>query len=216
MVGQSTQQRADRAARRIHGAIGIGADLASGDECRRLVEEAVAALGGLDVLVSNAAVTGAAAIMPLDELDDARLDRIIDVNLKAPIRLARAAMPHMRRGGVIVNVSSVGGLAAQYRAVAYSASKGGLEVATRALALEAAERGIRVVSVAPGDIVTGRDAAATEARSGASFEAYRRQNPLGRRGRPKDIAQGVAFLVSDAAGYITGTTVVIDGGRLAY
>jgi NAD(P)-dependent dehydrogenase (short-subunit alcohol dehydrogenase family) len=153
---------------------------------------------------------------PLEECDDQMIDTVIDVNLKAPIRLAREAVRHMQRGSVIVHVGSVGGLAAQYQAAAYSASKAGLEMLTRALALELAERGIRVVGVAPGDIKTYRDAGAHQARNSEGFKRYGRVNPLSRRGRPEDVAQAVSFLVSPSAAYITGTTLVVDGGRLTY
>ncbi len=194
----------------------IGADLASADGCRRLIEGTLAALGGLDVLVNNAAATGAPVLAPLLETSDALLDHVVDVNLKAPFRLIRDAAPHLRPAGVIVNVGSVGGFAAQEHASAYCASKGGLELLTRAAALELADLGIRVVGVAPGDIATRRSAAAASRRTEAGLTRYARRTPLGRRGTGDDVAAAVLFAASDDAGFITGTTIVVDGGFLSY
>ena len=178
--------------------------------------EAVGLLGGLDVLVNNAAVSGAPVLAPLVDTGDALLDRVVDVNLKAPFRLIRDAAAHLPRGGVVVNIGSVGGFAAQEHAAAYCITKGGLELLTRAAAIELAERGIRVVGVAPGDIATARSDAAAERRSETGLSRYARDSPLGRQGTPAEVAGTVLFAASDTAAYITGTTIVVDGGRLAY
>lgn len=220
VIGQRSERKARAAAARLHArgdaAFGVGADLGSAEGCSHLVASAVEAVGGLDVVVNNAAISGPAALAPLTEVDDATLDRIIDVNLKAPFRIAREAVAHMGRGGVIVNISSVGGFAAQQHAAAYCASKGGLEMLTKSLAIDLVSRGIRVVGVAPGDIGTSRARAADHARLGLAGCTFVRTNPVGRRGRAEDVAAAVVFLASPSASFITGTTLVVDGGRLAY
>ena len=226
LVADRTARAAERAAaglrkslprRRSAGAVhAIGADLATPEGCSALVEGAVTALGGIDVLVNNAAVSGAAALAPLTETDDGLLDLIVDVNLKAPFRLIRDASAHLGRGGVIVNVGSVGAFAAQEHAAAYCASKAGLELLTKAAALELADRGIRVVGIAPGDIATRRSAGAAEHRIAADLTRYARRTPIGRRGKPADVAAAVLFVASEAAAFVTGSTLVVDGGLLAY
>lgn len=220
VVGQRTEGEARAAEARLAGrgrnVTGVGADLASPEGCRQLVAWAVEALGGLDVLVNCAAITGAGAIGPFSEFDDELLDLIIDVNLKAPFRVAREAVAHMGRSGVIVNISSVGGSAAQENASAYCASKGGLDMLTKTLALELASRGIRVVGVAPGDILTGRSRGADRTRSVDQLHRYARTTPIGRRGRPQDIAEAVLYLTSERASFVTGETLRVDGGFLTY
>jgi NAD(P)-dependent dehydrogenase (short-subunit alcohol dehydrogenase family) len=190
------------------------ADLADPAACKALVEACILRFGRIDVLVNNAAITGPPAIAPLEDCDDEWLDRIIAVNLAAPFRCSRAAAPHMRAvgSGVIVNIGSVAAFAAQRNAAAYVASKTGLLGLTRALAFDLAADGIRVVFVAPGDIEL---AAAVPAGSPAP-QPWTRATPIGRRGRPADVAGVVAHLCSDDAAFVTGTSVVVDGGWLSY
>ncbi|MFC0530321.1 SDR family NAD(P)-dependent oxidoreductase [Phytohabitans kaempferiae] len=191
-------------------------DLAGADGPRAAVAECVARFGGLDVLVNNAAVTGRPAVAPLDALDDARIDRIIDTNLKAPLRLAREALPHLaERGGVIVNVGSIAAFQAQPDAAAYVASKAGLAGLTRALAYDLAPRGIRVVHLAPGAVDTeaSLDPAYTRERRDAGWS---KPTPLGRAAAPHQVAEAVAWLVSDGAGPVTGSTLFVDGGLSAF
>jgi NAD(P)-dependent dehydrogenase (short-subunit alcohol dehydrogenase family) len=226
VIGQSTPEGAARALARLREDVpaaraqgrlqALGVDLSGAGACRRLVEEAVGLLGGLDVVVNNAAISGAPALAPLAETNDELLDLLVEVNLKAPFRITRHAAAHLPRGGVVVNIGSVGGFAAQEHAAAYCIAKGGLELLTRAAALELAERGIRVVGVAPGDIATERSDAAADRRVEAGISRYARVNPLGRQGTPAEVAAAVLFAASDGAGYVTGTTIVVDGGRLAY
>lgn len=211
VVAQRTQAEADDAAGRLaapgRALAAVGADLATPAGCAFLITTAVARFGSVDILVNNAGVTGPAAVAPFAGYDDARLDAVIEVNLKAPFRCARAAVPHMPDGSVIVNVSSVAGYAAQPDASAYVAAKAGLIGLTRALGFELAPRGIRVVHVAPGDIATGPPG------GGGDFA---RRTPLGRRGRPADVAAAVAWLCTAQASFVTGTGLVVDGGWTAY
>jgi 3-oxoacyl-[acyl-carrier protein] reductase len=193
----------------------VVADLGSAEGCRSAVEQALSALGPLDVLVNNAAVTGLAAINPIAELDESRMERIIAVNLAAVIRCSHHAARDMPEGGVIVNVGSVAAYAAQDGAAVYCATKSALVGLTRALALELAPRGIRAVHVAPGDIETETSSTRAFKVDRRSSE-YRRKTPLGRRGAVDEIASVVGFVCTPRAGFVTGSSIVVDGGFLAY
>jgi NAD(P)-dependent dehydrogenase (short-subunit alcohol dehydrogenase family) len=219
VIGQETERDARRAAVRLGAATtqlhAVGADLADAAACGRLVDRAVEFLGGLDVVVNNAAMTGAPVLREFERTDDDLLDRIVEVNLKAPFRVARSAVPHLIPGSAIINISSVGGFVAQKHATAYCATKGGLELMTKGMALDLAERGIRVVGIAPGDIATPASDRAARSRSAQSLDSYQRVVPLQKRGTGADVAGAVLFAASDRAAYITGTTIIVDGGWLA-
>lgn len=189
-------------------------DLRKPVACVEVVRACVERFGQIDVLVNNAAVTGGPALAPFLEADDEHLDAVIDVNLKAAFRCAREAARLMRAGGVIVNIGSVAAYAAQSEAAAYVASKAGLLGLTRSLALELAPYGIRAVFIAPGDIDT--DASRDLGGPTADERPWQRRTPLGRRGHPEDVAAAVAFACSDDASFVTGASLVVDGGWLAY
>jgi NAD(P)-dependent dehydrogenase (short-subunit alcohol dehydrogenase family) len=165
--------------------------------------------GSVDILVNNAATNP--YMGPTIEIDLPRLDKTIAVNWRAPLywsQLAwRASM--QERGGVILNVASVGGLSVESTIGAYNATKAALLHLTRTLAAELAP-GVRVNAIAPGLVKTDMARALWEPHE----EAMARTMPLGRLGEPIDIAQASAFLCSDAASWITGATLVIDGGAL--
>jgi NAD(P)-dependent dehydrogenase (short-subunit alcohol dehydrogenase family) len=196
-------------------AASVVADLSSLTGCREAVDGCLEAFGRIDILINNAAVTGPTALTPILDLDDERLVNIVSVNLTAAIRCSQLAAREMGEGGVIVNIGSVASFAAQPGGAAYAATKSALVGLTRALAIDLAERGVRAVHVAPGDI-------ATETSSGGEYEGERaaqpfhRVTPLGRRGRPEEIAAMVAFLCTDQAAFVTGSSHVVDGGWLAY
>jgi NAD(P)-dependent dehydrogenase (short-subunit alcohol dehydrogenase family) len=187
----------------------IEADLADPEVPALLVSEAGERLGGIDVLVNNAAV---AARAPTVELDAELVDRLYAVNVRAPLLLIAALVPSMieRGGGTIISVSSVAAVTGTPRRAAYAATKGAIDAATRSLAIELGRHGIRVNSVAPGAVDT--EMWARNRAIPGVIEEIEALTPLGRWATPDDIADVVAFLASDAARFITGETVCVDGG----
>lgn len=187
----------------------LPADLADRDEPGRVAEAAVAAAGGVDVLVNNAAV---AFRMPVTETDAEVVDRMMAVNVRAPLLLVAALVPQMavRGRGAVVNVSSVSGLVGTPHRAAYAATKGAIDAATRSLASELGPLGIRVNAVAPGVVDTAMWAA-NKAVPGV-VESVNALTPLGRWATPEDVAAVIVFLASDAARFVTGETVTADGG----
>ena len=197
--------------------IPLRVDVGDFEQCRRFVDDAANALGGLDVLVNNSAVTGAAAIAKLADITPAHFEQVVRVNLGGALFCSQAAVPHLKAagGGVIVHISSVNALRPQHGAVVYAATKAGLTSITQSMARELAADGIRVVAIAPGDIALD-NAAETDAAiaaKGAGADVVNR-TPLG-RGRTSDIGETVAFVCSPAARFVTGVTWVVDGGLLA-
>jgi NAD(P)-dependent dehydrogenase (short-subunit alcohol dehydrogenase family) len=174
----------------------------------RLVGEAVARFGRLDVLVNNAGVTSA---KPALELTAEDFDHIFSVDVKGSFLLAQAAARAMQeggRGGSIVNVTSVHEHVPRPGFTLYAAAKAALGMITRSMALELGGDGIRVNSVAPGVIATERN---TE-----DAEALAPEIPLGRAGKPEEVAALVSWLAGDEASYVTGASFVLDGGRLQH
>ena len=191
----------------------IEADLAETEAPARVVENAVHVFGGIDVLVNAAGhiSNGTIENTSLEAWDD-----MMNVNVRAVYQLMQQALPSLiERRGNIVNVSSVTGLRAFPGVLAYCVSKAALDQLTRCASLELAAKGVRVNAVNPGVVVTQ-----IHKRGGMSEEAYaaflehsKSTHPLGRTGRPEEIASLVLYLASDAASWITGATYAIDGGR---
>jgi NAD(P)-dependent dehydrogenase (short-subunit alcohol dehydrogenase family) len=205
---------ADAIAREGGAALFIRADVAVAHDCRRAVEQVVRTFGRLDVLVNNAGIIRRDTVVDLAEAD---WDRVMAVNLKSVFLMSKFAIPAMPRGGAIVNVSSGWGLVGGPRAVAYCASKGGVVTLTRAMAIDHGPAGIRVTCVCPGDTDTAmlRAEASQLGEPLERFLAESARRPLGRLGTPEEIAQAVLYLASDRASFVTGTTLVVDGGGLA-
>jgi glucose 1-dehydrogenase len=190
----------------------IAADLAQVAHCRRLVEQGVQQLGRIDVLVNNAGVQKHAGFLDASEED---YDQVLNVNLRAPFFVAQAFARQLRdsgRGGCIINTSSVHEELPFPNFTGYCASKGGLKMLMRNLAIELAPLGIRVNNVAPGAIETPLNRALMNHPQ--KLGSLLANIPGGRLGQPRDVAGAVAFLASDDADYVTGTTLVVDGGLL--
>jgi glucose 1-dehydrogenase len=192
----------------------VGGDVSREEDVVRMVGDAVAGLGGIDVLVNNA---GIQISRPTEELSSDDFDRVLGVNLRGAFMCAREAIRHFLaadKPGSIVNISSVHQLIPKPGYVGYSASKGGMQNLTRTLALEYAGRGIRVNGIGPGATVTPIN------RAWIDDPEKRRQVeehiPMKRAGDADEMAGVTAFLSSDDAAYITGQTIFVDGGLTLY
>jgi NAD(P)-dependent dehydrogenase (short-subunit alcohol dehydrogenase family) len=177
-----------------------------------LIAKVIATHGRIDVLVNNAGIFKAADFLEVSEDD---FDEVLRVNLKGSFLMGQAVAREMalRREGVIVNMSSVNGVLAIPNIASYNVSKGGINQLTRVMALALAEHGIRVNAVAPGTIATELAARAV-LTSEAAREKILSRTPMKRLGEPDEIADVVAWLASDAASYVTGEIVTVDGGRM--
>jgi 2-deoxy-D-gluconate 3-dehydrogenase len=197
-------------------AIAIKADASSTADAHKVVQAALDNFGRLDILVNNA---GIFPLSPAMTLTEELWDKVIDVNLKGVVFYSQAAARKMietERAGKIINIASIDALHPTGNLVHYDASKGGVVMATKALALELGQYKIAVNAIAPGGINTPGAAAGTGGAVVASemIQRFMSRIPLGRMGEPDDIAGAVLFLASDAASYITGTLLVVDGGFL--
>ena len=189
------------------------ADITASDSPDHIVKTAIDAFGGIDVLVNAA---GVIATGTLESTSDESWDAMMSINLRAPFRLMRAAAPHLKeRKGAIVNVSSVNGLRSFAGVLAYCVSKAGMDHLTRCAALEMAPLGVRVNAVNPGVTVTNlhRRGGMNDTQYAAFLDRSKETHPLGRPGQPDEVASLIVFLASEKAGWMTGETIPIDGGR---
>lgn len=207
---EATAAEAEKAGGR---AAAVVADLTDADQCRAAIDESLAFADRLDVLVNAAGIIGSGDLASTSDEDWAAMMKI---NVDGPFVLMRAALPHLEAvRGNVVNVSSVTGLRAFPGVLAYCVSKAALDQLTRCAALELAPAGVRVNAVNPGVVVSN-----LHRRGGMQEDAYdkflehsKTTHPLGRVGEPRDIAEAVLYLASDAAGWVTGVTLSLDGGR---
>ena len=197
-------------------AVFIPCDVTSANDCQKAVSITVETYGGIDFLFNNAGIIRRASVLTLSEDD---WDKTMAVNLKSIFLMSKYSIPFMVKsgGGSIVNASSGWGLVGGEYAVAYCASKGGVVNMTRAMALDHGSDNIRVNCICPGDTFTPmlRDEARQLNISESEFMQDSADRPLGRIGSPEEIAQTVLFLCSDAASFITGAVLAVDGGGTA-
>ena len=189
-------------------AVAIAADVSLFDQAQALVKKTLEEFASIDILVNNAGTTRDKLLMQMKEED---WDRVLDTNLKGVFNCCKAVIRPMiraRKGGRIINISSVSGLAGQVGQANYSAAKAGIIGFTNSLAREVGSRQITVNAIAPGYIPT----TLTQDLAIEVKDAILEMTPLGKFGQPEDIAHAVAFLASDGAEYITGVTLRVDGG----
>lgn len=193
--------------------LGITADLSQENEPENVVAKAIQRFAGIDVLVNAAGHISSGTI---ENTTMQAWDAMLEINLRAPFTLMQRALPSLiEHAGNIVNVSSVTGLRAFPGVLAYCVSKAGLDQLTRCAALELAAKGVRVNAVNPGVVVTEihKRGGMTEEQYDAFLEHSKSTHPLGRVGQASEVADLICFLASDRAGWITGATYSIDGGR---
>ena len=192
----------------------VRADVSRSNEVAKLVRQTVERYGRIDILVNNA---GMASLGTVLDISDGEWDRVLSVNLKGAFLCSKHAVPEMIRegGGVIVNVASVIGLVGGRGEAAYCASKGGLIALTKAMALDFAEDNVRVNCICPGSVRTPMREIVMAGKSPEERRAAELRIPIGRVADPEEIARTVLFLASDESSYVTGSTLVVDGGWVA-
>jgi len=208
VLSGTRQERLEELAENLgDGAFVCSADLRDAAEPTALVEAAEQVAGPLYILVNNAAMTRDMLALRMSDLD---WQAVLDIDLSAPFRLARAVLRGMirRRAGRIINISSIVGATGNAGQANYAAAKAGLVGMSKSLAQEVASRGVTVNVVSPGFV----DTAMTEALDNAQKAKLAEQIPLGRIGQPEDIAGAVVYLASDAAAWVTGATLHVNGG----
>jgi 3-oxoacyl-[acyl-carrier protein] reductase len=193
-------------------ALAVPVDVRSTDQVRGLLETAVERFGGIDIVLANAAI---ARLVPSEELDDDRWNELLDIDLAGVFRCFREAIPHLRArgGGRLLATSSIAGAFVGWAEhTHYATSKAGIQGMVRSLALEFGPDQITVNAVAPGVIATPQALDPVNSLGPEGVAAFGQNVPLGRSGVPEDIAAVYLFLASAEAGYLTGQTILVDGG----
>jgi len=211
VVSDVEEARGQAVAREV-GGLFVHCDVGDKAQVDALVRQVMGAHGRIDVLVNNAGIFKAADFLDVTEAD---FDAVLRVNLKGSFLMGQAVAREMVKtgGGAIVNMSSVNAVLTIPTIASYNVSKGGINQLTRVMALALADRGVRVNAVAPGTIATALAAKAVLTSEEAKHRIMSR-TPMKRLGEPSEVADAVAYLASDAASYVTGEIVVVDGGRM--
>ena len=220
VIADIDDQGGDALVKKIHAGGGEGiyvhCDVTKAKDCQRTVKKTITSFGGVDVLFNNAGIIRRASVIDTTE---EQWERVMAVNVKSIFLMSKYTIPHMVQagGGVIVNTSSGWGLVGGRDAVSYCASKAAVVNLTRAMALDHGAQNIRVNCICPGDTDTPmlRVEARQLGENEKTFLDDAAERPLQRIGTPQDIAQAALYLCSDAASYVTGSTLVVDGGGLA-
>ncbi|MEY9912979.1 NAD(P)-dependent dehydrogenase (short-subunit alcohol dehydrogenase family) [Catenulispora sp. MAP12-49] len=215
VVADLDAERGEEAAKEV-GGVFVRCDVSRAADCDAVVEAAVAAYGGVDVLFNNAGIIRRSTVLDIAEDD---WDLVMAVNVKSILLMSRRVVPLMAAagGGSIVNTGSGWGIKGGGSAISYCASKGAVVNMTRAMAIDHGPQNIRVNCVCPGDTATGMlaDEARQLGEAVDTFYADAADRPLGRIGQPRDIAQMVAFLASEAAAFVSGAVIPVDGAGTA-
>jgi len=211
---QTAEAAAQALARKTGGTVyAFPADVSIRADDLATVRFALEKMGGIDVLVNNA---GIYYTEPFEEITEERWDEVMAVDLKGTFLMCQAVSPHLKekKSGAIVNMASTNGIAGELNYAHYNAAKAGIVLLTKSLALELAPYGVRVNCVCPGYIQTE----STDTMDSPEFiaEYARTKIPLGRVGGPEEVASVIAFLASEDASFVTGESVLIDGGQLAF
>jgi NAD(P)-dependent dehydrogenase (short-subunit alcohol dehydrogenase family) len=203
---QDTARLIEKAGRK---AVALPGDIRDAAHCQALIDRALSDLGGLDILVNNAAFQMA---QPggITDITDEQFDRVMKTNLYAMFWLCRAAVPHLRPGATIINTASVQAYQSSAPLLDYATTKGGIVAFTKALAEELAENGIRVNAVAPGPIWTPLIPSTMPKEK---VESFGEDTPLGRKGQPRELAPAYVYFASDDSSYTTGEVLGVTGGK---
>jgi NAD(P)-dependent dehydrogenase (short-subunit alcohol dehydrogenase family) len=210
------QESLDQVARELSGLAGrilpIACHVGRQEDLERLVDRATREFGQIDILVNNAGTNIAQG--PALEMTDAQFDKMIEVNLKSAYRLTRLVAPGMcgRGSGSIVNIASIAGLRPQFQSLLYSMTKAALIMLTQSYALELGPRGVRVNAIAPGLVETTLSEFYWKDES--RFRPLMERQPIKHLGQPSEIAEIALLLASGDSSYLTGQTIIVDGGRL--
>ncbi|MDE6652589.1 MAG: SDR family oxidoreductase [Paramuribaculum sp.] len=196
----------------VRGAILDASDIES---CSRAVVDTLREMGRIDILVNNAGGTDLKKDTPVEELDLGYFREVMNLNVLSTLAIIKASLPSMvaRKSGSIINIASIGGITGDFRGTYYGIAKAGIINLTKYVATQYGKQGIRCNAVAPGIVMTG---AVTDNLPEAVRKIFQQQNALDYLGQPEDIAETVAFLAGDGSKYITGQTIVADGGMTCH
>ena len=208
------KDKLEKAAEKISGlALPIQGDMNKNDDLDRLINETLDNFKGIDILVNNAGIFNGA---PLHEISDSQWDALMDINIRSVFQITKRVLPVMmaQKKGSIIHISSILGLIAVPQVAAYNVSKGALNQLSRSIAVEYGSYGIRSNSICPGLIET--DMTADLMKDDSLMQEWSKEYPIGRFGKPDDIASACLYLASDESSFVTGATLPVDGGFTAH